>query len=99
MCAARDRQSHNRGPCMRTRALSIVAISVLVAGAAGCGRSNDTAGSEDGGATSATATAGTSFGDLQNVCGPAPAGTTLKATDTGVTATSVQVSAFSDVGF
>ncbi len=90
---------------MRTRALLTIATVLLVAGATGCGRSSNTAtgggatGTTASGSTSTTTPAGASFGDLTNVCGPAPAGTKLTASDTGVTAGSIQVSAFSDVGF
>jgi ABC-type branched-subunit amino acid transport system substrate-binding protein len=88
---------------MRKGALSLVMLIALVVTATGCGRSDDTASSGDDDAspatTTTTAASTATFGDLTNVCGPAPAGTTLKATDTGVTATSIQLSAFSDVGF
>jgi ABC-type branched-subunit amino acid transport system substrate-binding protein len=88
---------------MLKRAMPLVVLVALLATATGCGRSDNTAGSgdDDGGpaGTSTTAPSTANFGDVKNVCGPAPAGTTLKATDTGVAASTIQVSAFSDVGF
>jgi ABC-type branched-subunit amino acid transport system substrate-binding protein len=80
---------------------SALLISVVVI-AAGCGRSsNNSAGTGNTGSTTATTAAPSagSFGSLQNICGPKPSGATLTATDKGVTATSIQVSTFSDPGF
>src|SRR5256885_1999185 len=88
---------------MYPRAFSTLVVIAVIIGLSACGRGNDTA---TGGAPSTVATVTTkaapttaSFGDLRDVCGPGPAGTTLRATDTGVTAATIQVSAFSDVGF
>lgn len=84
----------------------IATLSVVVVIAAACGWSgNDTAAGTNtttaGNSTTQTTAATTSgqFGDLKNVCGPKKAGETLTATDTGVTATSVQASTVSDPGF
>ncbi|MDQ1521606.1 MAG: hypothetical protein QOI55_2679 [Actinomycetota bacterium] len=83
----------------------VFAVVVMLAGA--CGRSSNNAGGDDSGGggsssappTTAKKTAG-SFGDLKDpVCGPAPSGASLTASDTGVTASSIQVSTFSDPGF
>jgi hypothetical protein len=78
------------------------AVVVLVATA--CGRDDDApSAEEDGGTTAPTEEPSDggegSFGDIENVCGPAPDGETLADSDTGVTADSVQVSVFSDPGF
>jgi ABC-type branched-subunit amino acid transport system substrate-binding protein len=91
------------GEAMRTRALLPIVVTVALIGLTACSRGNDTAtdGTQSTAPSGSTTTAptGTSFGDLHDVCGPAPAGTTLRATDTGVTASTIQLSAFSDVGF
>ncbi len=84
------------------RQTPFVMVVVIVCFAGACGRSNNTADTTSTNAPAATtapaATPG-SFGDLKDVCGPAPSGTTLTATDTGVTAGSIQVSTFSDPGY
>jgi ABC-type branched-subunit amino acid transport system substrate-binding protein len=85
------------------RGVAAACVAVLMLAAA-CSRSgDDTTGANNtsGGATTTTAAANTvgTFGDLKNVCGPKPAGATLTASDTGVTATSIQVSTVSDPGF
>ncbi len=92
------------------RALVIVSVTALLA--SGCGRSDDTAADSDGttapeGATTAPSTPTSSdagpgpgeFGDLGQVCGPAPEGETLEATDVGVTADSIQIGTIADPGF
>jgi ABC-type branched-subunit amino acid transport system substrate-binding protein len=91
---------------MRNRAGPIIATVVALLTFAACTRSDDEAGTAseetvagDGSTTTTEAAAGSTFGDLENLCGPAPEGETLTESDTGVTAESIQVSAFSDVGF
>jgi ABC-type branched-subunit amino acid transport system substrate-binding protein len=85
------------------RWLAVLAVVALLAAA--CGRSDDSSASGDdsGGSNNATPTTEAdttgNFGALKHICGPTPKGETLKATDTGVTATSIQVSVFSDPGF
>jgi ABC-type branched-subunit amino acid transport system substrate-binding protein len=85
------------------RGLAGVLLVVAIVAAA-CSRGGDDSSSTNntsGGATTTAAAASTvgTFGDLKNVCGPKPAGATLTASDTGVTATSIQLSTVSDVGF
>jgi ABC-type branched-subunit amino acid transport system substrate-binding protein len=97
----------------RTRALALgMALAVVLAA---CGRSDEeVADSSAPGATDATtAPGGTTdttapasvgldeggFGDLGTICSAAPEGTDLAASDTGVTADSIQISTFSDPGF
>jgi len=89
----------------------IVALTAALAAiGAGCGRSDDTGAGDDAGASgvaeatsaSPTSTAGPGlgeFGDLGQVCGPAPDGATLEATDVGVTAGAVQIGTIADPGF
>ena len=85
--------------------VAFVAVAGIVAAA--CGRSGDTtaADSTDDGAatttppTSASGPAAGEFGDLGKVCGPADSGTTLTASDTGVTETSIQIGTVADPGF
>ena len=84
---------------------------VAVMGIAGtaCGRSGDSTATGDDatGDTSAATTPPTSssgpaageFGELGKVCGPAEAGTTLTASDTGVTADSIQIGTIADPGY
>jgi ABC-type branched-subunit amino acid transport system substrate-binding protein len=86
------------------RWLAVLAVVALLAAA--CGRSDDSSASGDddsggSGNTTPTTAADTTgnFGDLKHICGPTPDGETLQATDTGVTASSIQVSVFSDPGF
>ena len=101
-----EKRTHLTGRAERLRGL-VVPVAVVALIAASCGRSDDaaedTSSEQDGGAPTTTAApAGPGageFGDLGVVCGPAPAGETLEATDTGVTADSIQVSAISDPGF
>ncbi len=86
--------------------VAVVAV-VGVVGAA-CGRSNDSTATGDdstggtSGTTPTTSSAGPGpgeFGDLGKICGPAPAGTTLSATDKGVTADSIQIGTIADPGY
>jgi ABC-type branched-subunit amino acid transport system substrate-binding protein len=89
---------------MRHRIGAVAALIALAIAVVGCGRSDNTSNASDdnsasSGATTTAPSTTSSFGNLSHICGPAPAGATLKATDTGVTATDIQVSAFSDVGF
>jgi ABC-type branched-subunit amino acid transport system substrate-binding protein len=75
-------------------------VIAVVAGA--CSRSSGGNASSTTSQSSTTQTTGASagtFGDLTKVCGPAPAGAALTATDKGVTASSVQISTVSDPGF
>lgn len=79
----------------RIRPLSALMAIALIAAA--CGRT-----AKVGSTTSTTASSGPAagdFGDLKAVCRPKPAGVSLSASDTGVTARSIQVSTFSDPGF
>lgn len=89
----------------RFRWLALVAVVTLLGAA--CGRSSEET-KDDVGTTETTAKDdGTSdlglddgaFGDLGVLCSAAPEGETLEATETGVTADSIQVSTFSDPGF
>ena len=99
-------RARRRRPSLR-RVLATGAVLAVVA--AGCGRSDDSAetdGTEGGGSTASAATTSApegpvagEFGDLGQVCGPAPEGATLEATDVGVTADSIQVGTVSDPGF
>ena len=94
----------------RSRARRLIAVTAVVAviGVA-CGRSDDTTANGDDstsgapGTTSATTApsgpAPGEFGDIGAVCGPAPEGASLGATDVGVTADSVQIGAIADPGF
>jgi len=93
-----------------SRVSGVVAIvSVTAVLATACGRSGDTAetpqsaGRGSGGTAAAPGDAGGpaagEFGDLGRVCGPAPEGASLTATDVGVTADSIQVGTISDPGF
>lgn len=88
----------------------VATLAVLGMVATACGRSDDdpTASGDDatGEPTESTAPptspagpAAGEFGDLGQVCGPAPAGATLTASDTGVTETSIQVGTIADPGF
>jgi len=87
--------------------VAIVTVTAVLITA--CGRSSDTAeksqsaGRGSGGTTAApraaTGPAAGEFGDLGQVCGPAPEGASLEATDVGVTADSIQVGTISDPGF
>ncbi|MGW1214982.1 ABC transporter substrate-binding protein [Streptomyces sp. NPDC002499] len=84
---------------MRVKAIPVAfAVSALLA-VAGCG-GHDSAGDEsdsDASPTKAAQQATTGdFGDLKNVCGP---GDAKSATAQGVTADSIDVGVFSDVGF
>jgi len=87
------------------RVLGVVVLAALVATACGRGSSKTSAttttGAGGGGSTTSAAgrLAAGDFGDLKKVCGPKPAGMTLTATDTGVTAGSIQVSTSADPGF
>jgi len=79
-------------------------MAVVAIFGAGCGRSGgeDTSGDTAAGSASPTSPAGPGsgeFGDLGAVCGPAPAGTTLTKSDTGVTASSIQIGTVADPGF
>jgi len=93
-----------RTPTWR-RLVALVAVMGIVGTA--CGRSGDSTGDDSAGATSGSSAPPTSaegsaageFGDLGKVCGPAPAGTTLTATDTGVTESSIQIGTVADPGF
>ena len=94
------------GACRtRWRAVVLVVVAVL---AAACSRSGDstatgessTVGTSGNAATTSVAGPGPGeFGDLGKVCGPAPSGTTLTATDKGVTASSIQIGTIADPGF
>jgi ABC-type branched-subunit amino acid transport system substrate-binding protein len=93
----------HRGSPMANRVLT-ASVVLAIAGVAGCGRSDEAgSNSEPNGnletTTTTAATRNSTFGDLEDVCGPAPSGDTLTASDTGVTKNEIQVSAFSDVGF
>lgn len=89
------------------RAAAVLGTAALIA--TSCGRSDDAGSGEavsadEGGgeATTSTAPAGPGpgeYGDLGAVCGPAPEGADLEATDVGVTADSIQIGTVSDPGF
>ncbi|HEX5614851.1 MAG TPA: ABC transporter substrate-binding protein [Acidimicrobiia bacterium] len=77
----------------------VVALALVLAA---CGRDDETTPADDDGDTTTTAApsdAPGAFGDLGELCGPAPDDATLADTDTGVTAESIQISTFSDPGF
>lgn len=89
------------------RLTGLATLTVVVLMATACGRSDDQAATgiptsappaAAGSPTTAAATTG-QFGDLKNVCGPDTSGKPLTASDTGVTADSVQISTVSDPGF
>ncbi|MFN8037421.1 MAG: ABC transporter substrate-binding protein [Acidimicrobiia bacterium] len=89
------------------RRFATLAVAWLVLLAPACGRDDaKTAPSPTSAGSGSTATAGAAsglgagdFGSLKKVCGPRPSGMRLGATDTGVTAGSIQVSTFADPGF
>lgn len=105
----RNAQSRSGAPRRRSRGygfrlLSVLAATTLVA--SGCGRDDTTAVVDDdttvpsGAPTTAPAGAAAGeFGDLGAVCGPAPEGATLEATDVGITADSIQIGTIADPGF
>ncbi len=77
----------------------IVLACVVAIVAAGCGRSDDTAGSGVSTTTSTTTASsatGGSFGTLKDICGP---GDATGATAQGVTNDAIKVATFSDTGF
>jgi len=87
------------------RPVAVAAVVAIFAGA--CGRSGDAESTDATGTTAATSASPTSaagpgageFADLGAICGPAPSGATLTASDTGVTAASIQIGTISDPGF
>jgi ABC-type branched-subunit amino acid transport system substrate-binding protein len=87
----------------KLRWLAMFSVVALVA--AGCGRSDEGASSEEEGSgnntpsTTSVSEAKGSFGDIEKVCGPAEGDAQLGESDTGVTADSIQVSTVSDPGF
>ncbi len=102
----RSGRSARRMPMLRQ---VVVLVAVLGVVAAACGRSDDTTADDAAGddtsasastpTTAATGPAAGEFGDLGRVCGPAPEGTTLEATDVGVTTGSIQIGTIADPGF
>ena len=97
--------SRNRSGGRGARRL-IALVAVVGVLSAACGRSDDDGDATDSGDTGgATTTTGAgndgagAFGDLGTVCGPAPEGVTLEATEVGVTAESIQIGTISDPGF
>jgi len=90
------------------RAVALLVVVGIVATA--CGRSDDSAdtGSKVTGSTATGGSVSTTgpaqggageFGDLGPVCGPAPAGSALGASDVGVTEKAIQVGTISDPGY
>jgi hypothetical protein len=73
----------------RYRTLSLLVVLVLAVTA--CGRGDEVADPDDGATTTVSSDAPGAFGDLGQVCGPAPEGEELTDTDTGVTASSIQI--------
>ncbi len=99
------------GHTRRTRRMPALSLAmVMLLAAAGCGRSDEEAETvpaggddPDAAATASTTAPGDAapgeFGDLGRVCGPAPEGAVLEATDVGVTAQEIQLGTISDPGF
>ncbi|MFK0157633.1 ABC transporter substrate-binding protein [Streptomyces sp. NPDC090493] len=84
---------------MRVQAIPAALAAAALFAVAGCGGHDSAGASDDGDATptkAAQQAAGGDFGDLKDVCGPGDAKT---ATAQGVTADSIDVGVFSDVGF
>ncbi|HEX4822449.1 MAG TPA: ABC transporter substrate-binding protein [Acidimicrobiales bacterium] len=91
------------------KAAALAAVLVLVLAACGRSDSNKEASSSSSGTGSSSSTSGGNndltavanggFGDIKNVCSPAPSGTTLTASDKGVTATDIHVGTITDKGF
>jgi len=93
---------------IRTWRQLLVVVAVMSIVGTACGRSDDSTATGGGatgdtsGTTPPTSAAGPAageFGDLGEVCGPAAPGTTLSATDTGVTADSIQIGTIADPGY
>ncbi|MCT9079613.1 ABC transporter substrate-binding protein [Streptomyces fulvoviolaceus] len=83
---------------MRVKAIPAALLAAALLAVAGCG-GHDSAGEsgDDGAPTKAAQQAATAdFGDLKKVCGPGDAKT---ASAQGVTADSIELGVFSDVGF
>ncbi|MFK4105228.1 ABC transporter substrate-binding protein [Streptomyces sp. NPDC019531] len=83
---------------MRVQAIPAALAAAALFAVAGCGGHDDTGtASDDGSPTAAAQQAATAdFGDLKKVCGP---GTAKTASAQGVTADSIELGVFSDVGF
>ncbi|MGW1622018.1 ABC transporter substrate-binding protein [Streptomyces sp. NPDC002172] len=84
---------------MRVQALPAVLAATALLALAGCGGHSSAGDTADGGATptkAAQQAASGDFGDLKKVCGP---GTAKSAPAQGVTADSIDIGVFSDVGF
>lgn len=86
------------------RRLAAIAVAAMLLASA-CGRDDVKTADDDGEPAATTTTAAPAsggageFGDLGAVCGPAPEGETLGATDVGVTADAIQIGTVSDPGF
>ncbi|WP_245672804.1 ABC transporter substrate-binding protein [Aldersonia kunmingensis] len=74
--------------------VALAAITLLVAGCSG--RSDDGGGGSEGGDEKSSSAASGDFGDLTGICGP---GDAKAATAQGVTADSITVGVFTDLGF
>ncbi|MEU6352566.1 ABC transporter substrate-binding protein [Streptomyces sp. NPDC047072] len=82
---------------MRAKAIPAALAATALFAVAGCGGHDDSGGTSDDGATKAAQQAATAdFGDLKDVCGP---GDAKSPSAQGVTADSIEVGVFSDVGF
>ncbi|MFF4113147.1 ABC transporter substrate-binding protein [Streptomyces sp. NPDC001714] len=84
---------------MRVHALPAALAATALLAVAGCGGHSGSGDTSDGGATptkAAQQAASGDFGDLKKVCGP---GTAKSAPAQGVTADSIDIGVFSDVGF
>ena len=87
----------------------VALVAVMGIAATACGRSGDSTATGDDAtrdgevtttpSTSSSGPAAGEFGDLGAVCGPAAAGTTLTASDTGITTDSIQIGTVADPGF
>jgi ABC-type branched-subunit amino acid transport system substrate-binding protein len=85
---------------MRVRWLAVALVVALGAVACGNDRKASTTSTAGGGnVTTSTAPAGPTFGDAPLPCGPAKAGETNTASDTGVTADTITIGAGDDRGY
>jgi ABC-type branched-subunit amino acid transport system substrate-binding protein len=80
-------------------ALTLAVVAAACGGGNRSGTGSTTAPSSGGGATSSTAPSNATFGDAPMPCGPAPAGATNAASDTGVTASTITIGAGDDRGY
>jgi ABC-type branched-subunit amino acid transport system substrate-binding protein len=82
----------------------LVGLVATACGRSGGSTTSGTTGGNTGQTTGTAAAAGDrlsqgTFGDVKNICGPNKTGAALTASDTGVTASTIQVSTVSDPGY